>query len=213
MGAVPVDRQRRPDVVRVRLGDVAARGRVPDDLPRSRRQPAADADPDPPALAGVPGRVRRRNDQDARRSVLARPDLPQVPPRDAADAGPAELVVPPPAAGAAPHRGRRQSRRPARRAVPAVHAPAGRRYRRRGHHRHPAVADDQRQLLVAQRRDDHPRPPGARRRPARLAVARVGARHVVRRPGVARRPRRRRHRARRRAQLPAGAPTCCRRIR
>ena len=94
-------------------------------------QRAADADPDPPALAAVPCRVRRRADQDARRPVLARPDLPQVPPRDPADARAAELVVPPPADAAPPGRGRRQPRRPARRPVPAVHAPAGRRRRRR----------------------------------------------------------------------------------
>ena len=38
VGAVPVDRQRRPDLVRLRLGDAAARGRLPDDLPRAGRQ-------------------------------------------------------------------------------------------------------------------------------------------------------------------------------
>ena len=43
-------------------------------------------------MAGVPGRVRRRADQAARRSVLARPHVHGVPPRDAADAQPAELV-------------------------------------------------------------------------------------------------------------------------
>ena len=37
VGAVPVDRQRRPDLVRVRLGVAAARGRLPRGLPRQRR--------------------------------------------------------------------------------------------------------------------------------------------------------------------------------
>ena len=51
------------------------------------------------AVAAVPTRVRGRAHQAARRPVLARPDVPVVPPRDAADAEPAQLVVPPPAAG------------------------------------------------------------------------------------------------------------------
>ena len=54
-------------------------------------------------LAAVPGRVRRRADQDARRPVLARSDVPVLPPRDPADAGAVELVLPPPAQAAAPN--------------------------------------------------------------------------------------------------------------
>ena len=100
VGAVPVDRQRRADLLRLRLGVAAAGGRLPGDLPRQRtgRRPRSWCCW-PASLAAVPGRVRRRADQAARRSVLARPDLPGLPPRDPADARPAELVLPPPARG------------------------------------------------------------------------------------------------------------------
>ena len=50
-------------------------------------------------------------------ALLAQPDLPVLPPRDPADARPAELVLPPPAAAAAPGGGGGQPRHPARRAV------------------------------------------------------------------------------------------------
>ena len=56
------------------------------------------------ALAAVPRGVRRRADQAARRPLLARSDLPLLPPRDPADARPAELVLPPSAQAAAPCR-------------------------------------------------------------------------------------------------------------
>ena len=58
-------------------------------------------------LARVPGGVRGRPDQAPRRSLLARPHVHGLPPRDPADAEPAELVLPQAPAPAAP--GRRRS--------------------------------------------------------------------------------------------------------
>ena len=84
----------------------AARGRLPRDLPRQRRDRAAVARAPAVPLARVPGRVRGGADQAARRPLLARPDLHGLPPRDPADAEPAQLVLPPPAAAAPPARGR-----------------------------------------------------------------------------------------------------------
>lgn len=43
------------------------------------------------------GRIRCRIDQDARRLVLAQSDVPVLPPRNTAHAGPVELVLPSPA--------------------------------------------------------------------------------------------------------------------
>ena len=66
------------------------------------------------------GLIKMRGDR-----VLAGPDLPVLPPRDPADAGPAELVLPPPAQAAAPGGGGGQPLRPARRAVRPVRPAAG----------------------------------------------------------------------------------------
>ena len=71
-------------------------------------------------VAAVPGRVRRGPDQDAGRQVLAEPDVPGLPPRDPADAGPAQLVLPPSAEAVAPRRGCRQPRHPTGGAVRPV---------------------------------------------------------------------------------------------
>jgi hypothetical protein len=63
----------------------------------SSREPqggAADGDRRPAALAVFPRDVRRRVDQAARRSMLARYDLPGLSLSDPADAEPAELVLP-----------------------------------------------------------------------------------------------------------------------
>ena len=119
VGALPVDRQRRPDVVFVRLGVAAAGDRVPGDLPRQRPGGAAGADDVAGALAVVPAGIRCGADQAARRLVLARSDLPVLPPRNPADAGAAELVLPSPAQAAAPGGSRGQPFRAARRAVRA----------------------------------------------------------------------------------------------
>ena len=107
-------------------------------LGNARDRPAL---PGPAAvpLARVPGRARRRADQAARRPLLARPHLPGLPPRDPADAEPAQLVLPPPAEAVAPAGGGRQPRRAARRALPAVLPPADRRHRRAAHDRHAGV--------------------------------------------------------------------------
>ena len=64
----------------------------------------------------VPGGVRRGTDQAAGRPLLAGPHLSRLPPRDPADAEPAQLVRPPPAPLVPPARGPRQLRRPAGRA-------------------------------------------------------------------------------------------------
>src|SRR6266511_3600928 len=124
LGALPVDRQRGPDLLLVRLGITAVRGRSVRCLPRRRAHGAADPRGVPHALALVPVGVRRRAHQAARRPLLARPDVPPLPPRDPADAEPAELVLPPPAGAGAQGRGARQPRRAARRAVLLVHAAA-----------------------------------------------------------------------------------------
>src|SRR5712692_5481134 len=92
VGALPLDRERRSDLLQLRLGDAAPRGRLPRDLPRPRLDPHSARARLPPAVARVPPRVRRGAHQDARRRVLARPHLPLLPPRDPADAEPPELV-------------------------------------------------------------------------------------------------------------------------
>ena len=104
----------------------------------------------PAALAAVPARARRGPHQAARRSVLAGPHLPPVPPRDTADARAAQRLLPPPAEGAAPGGGARQPRRAASRAVVPVRARAAVDDRGRGHRGDAGLPDDQRQLLVAQ---------------------------------------------------------------
>ena len=65
-------------------------------------------------LAAVPRRVRRGADQAARRPLLARSDVSGLPPRDAADAGPAQLVLPSLATPVSPRGSGGQPRRAAR---------------------------------------------------------------------------------------------------
>src|SRR5438309_1318802 len=72
MGAVPVDRQRRPDVLRLRLGVAAARSGVLRRLPGAGVAGAAGSGDLDDSLAAVSRRVRCRIDQDPRRSMLAR---------------------------------------------------------------------------------------------------------------------------------------------
>ena len=173
VAAVLVDRQRRTGLVLVRLGIVAARNRLPGDLPRQRGHRPATARPDPAALAAVPARVRGGPDQDARRPVLAGSDVPVLPPRDPADAGPAELVLPPPAQAPAPGRGGREPRHPARGALLPVRAAADRGDRGVDHDRHPVVAGGQRQLLLAELAGDRAGPVGD---PGQLVGASAAAR-------------------------------------
>ncbi len=66
VGALPVDRQHRWLVLRLRLGIIAARGGVPGHLPGQRPDGPAAADHHRLPLAGVPRRVRSRADQAAR---------------------------------------------------------------------------------------------------------------------------------------------------
>src|SRR5206468_4660870 len=83
--------------------------RLPSYLPRPfgpRSTPSGDLDV---SLAAVPSRVRRRIDQAPRRPMLARPDLPLLPPGDAAHAEPAQLVLPPSPRTAPQGRGSRES--------------------------------------------------------------------------------------------------------
>ena len=92
-------------------------------LGNARTAPAL-PDPHPLPLARLSPGARRRAHQAPGRSLLARSHLHGLPPRDPADAEPAQLVCPPAAARLPPDRGPRQLRRPARRAVPAVPAAA-----------------------------------------------------------------------------------------
>ena len=100
LGPVPLDRERRPAVLRLRLGVAPPRGRVPRDLPRRCPDGAPLPGPRPLPLARLSSGARRRAHQAAGRSVLARSHLHGLPPRDPADAEPAQLVRPPAAAPA-----------------------------------------------------------------------------------------------------------------
>src|SRR2546423_7864703 len=122
------------------MGDAAARGRVSRRLPRSGMGPDARGTRLALPLAPLPSRVRRRAHQVARRSMLARSPLSLLPPRDAADAEPALVVLPPSPQAVAPHRGPGEPLRPAGRADPALLPPADRGGRRAGHRRHAVLA-------------------------------------------------------------------------
>src|SRR5205807_2113914 len=73
VGAVPVDRQRWPGLVLVRLGVAAAGSGLPRDLPRTGEHRPTSTSGVVAVLAAVPGRVRRRTDQNPWRPVLAGP--------------------------------------------------------------------------------------------------------------------------------------------
>ena len=83
--------------------------------PRDRRDRAV-------LVAGVPARVRRGDDQDPRRTRVARPHRAHVPPRDAADARTAQPPGAPAPPLVPPGRGARQPLRAARRAVVPLRA-------------------------------------------------------------------------------------------
>ena len=221
VAAVHVDRERGADVLRLRLGDAAAGGRVHGGLPRLRPDSPAPDHPDPAGLAGVPAGVRRRPDQDPRRPGMAGPDRPVLPPRDPADAGAAEPAGPPAPQGLAPGGGPGQPLRPAGGALLPLRPAAPGQRRRRDHRLHPAVAGGERQFRLAELDGDHPglrggqRSRGARRDsgdPAGLAC-RVRARRrrsSGRQPGAGSVARggRGRHCAAGGAQLPAASRTC-----
>src|SRR5579864_8264940 len=110
---VSVDSQHRSDLLRVWMGVPASRGRLSRHLSGAgHHRPAHRRDLDV-SLVAVSGGVWSRPDQAARRSLLARSHLPQLPPRDPADAESTQLVLPPSAEAAAQGRSCRQSRRPA----------------------------------------------------------------------------------------------------
>ena len=139
------------------------------------------------------GLIKLRGDD-----VLAPPAMHGLPPRDAADAEPALVVLPPPAATAPPARGARQLLRPAGPAVGPVPAPAVRLGRGRPDDPHPALPRRQRQLRLAELADDprlrrRHRGPGGRRRRG----------HVRPDAGLVRRPRHRAGGPRRRPELVA----------
>src|SRR5205807_2976383 len=203
LGALSLDRERRPDLLRVRLGIAPVRDRVPRDLPRPRERDTVLPAHRAAQMAPLSGRVRRGADQDARRSLLARPHLPLLPPRDAAHAKSAELVFPSPAQAASPRGGARQPLRTARRTVVPVLSAADRDTRRDRHHRHAGVAAPLRQLLVAQRDHDRARYLRFRRRGASPSDP-VRTRRP-RASGALPRARADRHGAHPAAQLPPGA--------
>lgn len=183
VGDLRVVRARRPAVVRVRLGDPAARDRVPRGVPRAAARSAAarvaaTTPGDDPAVpvARVPDHARRRADQAARRSVLARAVVPRHALRDAAAAESTVAVVPPPARRAPPGGRGVQPRRRARRAVAGVRPAQGAAGRLRRDARVPGLADHQRQPVVPQLADDRPDPRAARRRRDPAAVAGAAAR-------------------------------------
>src|SRR5207245_8305603 len=153
VGAVPVDRQRRPGVLRLRLGDAAPRGWISRHLSRCGPDRAGlAADPSLP-LAGISSRVWRGPDQAARRPVLAKPDVPLLPPRDPAHAQPAELVLSSLAETTAPHGGAGQFLCAAGGAVLLVHSVACDIDCGCADHPHPGVAGAERQFLVAELSD------------------------------------------------------------
>ena len=140
----------------------------------SDAQPPADRRDRAVLVAGVPARVRRGHDQDPRRPRVARPHRADVPPRDPADARPAQPAgappppLVPPAARSSATTSRSSSCRGScsRRSlglwvpgpVPAIVGAVGRRDR----HRDPAVARRHRQLRVAELGDDRARRLGDR---------------------------------------------------
>ena len=155
LGALSLDRQRGAALLLVRLGESPARGGIPRRLPGQRPDAPAPADSPPLPLARRAGGARRGADQAAGRSLLAGPHLSRLPPRDPADAEPAQLVRPSAAPLVPPTRGPRQLCRAARRAGGALPAAAGGGHRRPDDGRHPGVSHAERQLRLSESR--HPR--------------------------------------------------------
>src|SRR5207247_10204162 len=127
-----VARSRRAGLVRLRVGDPAARERLPRDLPGAALRPApvptpraADRGDLPVPLARVPDHARRGLDQDSRRLQLARSNRALLPLRDPADPQSAEPRAPLPAARAAARGRRLEPPRRTRGAVVRVRAALG----------------------------------------------------------------------------------------
>src|SRR6185503_13035969 len=149
-------RPRGPALLRLRVGDAAARDRLPGHLPvppgqpppvPAQHPPFSDRDR-PPALAGLPPHVRRGPHQAPRRSLLARPHLHALPLRDAAVAQPAELLSAPDAGVVPPRRGGLQPLRGADRALVRLRAAAAAPCRGGLPRRLPGPPDPERQPLV-----------------------------------------------------------------
>ena len=157
VGPLSVLRERRADLLRLRLGNDAPRGGVPGGVSRRPRHGAAGPGDPADSLDALPGHVRRRPDQAARRPVLEGPDVPLLPLRDAADAEPVLVVLPRAAAVGTPVRRAVQPLRRARRPVRVFRAAARCRRRRSDHDLLPPLADGERQLLVSGIADDRPR--------------------------------------------------------
>src|SRR5262245_61822163 len=101
VGALHVVGSYRPGLVFVRVGNpVVGNGLSGDFFVSVTRWPTvspatvARASHLAVSLAGVSNHVRRRSDQNSRRRMLARSDMPLLPLRDAAHPQPAELVAP-----------------------------------------------------------------------------------------------------------------------
>src|SRR4051812_3348122 len=201
LGALSLDRQRGADLLRIRLGVAPPRSWVSRGLPRSVVERGTGAARVALPLAPLPTRVRRRAHQDARRSLLARSDLPLLPPGNAADAEPALLVLPPSTEAAAPDRGARKPLRPAGGAGPALPSPAVRRVRGARHGADAVLAGLEREFLLAEPHHHRPHRFRLRRSDAgsRLAHRARGDCAVL----LARCPGRRGHRAGGRALVPA----------
>src|SRR5207248_9475933 len=105
LGAVPLECQHRSNLLRLWLGVTAAGRRIFRDLPGAGGDGAPTCRHLDVSLAPLSSRIRRRPDQDSGRSLLARSNLPRLPPRDPADAESAQLVLSPPAPPVAPGRG------------------------------------------------------------------------------------------------------------
>src|SRR5712691_665140 len=187
-------RPRRPDLLRIRLGDAPAGDRLPGHLPRppveSGALPEARARithrDRPPALARLPADARRRPHQAAGGPLLARPHVSRLSLRDAAESEPALLVLSS-GPGVVPRgRGALQSPGRARRPILRLRSAAGASGGGRVDRRVPGAPDPERQPVFPQLADDRGGRGLFRRRPLRAAAARV--------PACAPRPPRRRSR-------------------
>ena len=204
LGPLSLDRQHRPGLLFVRLGIAPRRGGVPGDLPGQRRGRAAvPRDPDV-SVARVPAGVRGGTDQAAWRSVLARPHVLELPPRDPTHAEPALVVLPSPAETHAPHGGPRELLRPADRPMGSVPAATDCHALRPRDDRHAGLPRGQRQLRLAELDHDRDRHRRHRRRPPALGAA-VARRVISAGPALVRSNGRDRHAARGRALVLAGA--------
>src|SRR5689334_23564905 len=151
--ALSLDSKCGADVLRLRLGIDAAGGGVLHGFSRAGPCEAfVPADPDS-ALDALPYGTRRGPDQAAARPLLARPDMPLFPLRNAAPAQSAELVFSPAAEGAAALLGAGESFCAGDCSVWAVRAATGCVRRGRADCVSSTLADRDRELLLAELAD------------------------------------------------------------